>query len=104
MMLFLRPFLGHISLGLAALCLILAGLWQMDKAGAQKWKARAETYRAQLDAISTAKNEQLRTTEGNVLKVESGDPEVRTIVKVIREASNPENCGTPGLTTLREVL
>lgn len=96
----------YASAGLLALCLILATLWQMDKAGAKKWKARAEHYQAELKRISTAKDEQRDTTKRNVDSAEREIIRVETVIRPLESKPIGENleCRTPDLEQWRGVL
>lgn len=60
--------------------------------------------RAELKAISDAKNEQKKITKGNIDEAEKGEQDARPIVKIIREAPIPPNCQTPGLEILRNEI
>ena len=48
----LRPLLGYISLGLAALCLILFALLQMERAHSSKVEKRAQYYQSEIRRIT----------------------------------------------------
>lgn len=92
----IRPFMGHLSLGLAALCLVLFGLWQMDKQGAKKWKARAEFYQGELARISDTKNEQAEVTTKTIERVRIVEREAgRQAEKVENAPVTPGVCETP---------
>ena len=103
MLTLLRPFMGYVSLGLLITAALFFGLYRMEARHADKLRERNVALQSELTRISTEKDEQRETSEGNVRKVED-DSKVRTIVKIIREAPNPEQCGTPGLETLRDAL
>lgn len=102
----LRPLLGYISLGLGAACLLLFAMYSLEKRGAQKWKGRAEYYHAELQRISTAKDEQRKETERRIAEAER---QVRVVERVIRPleskpiGENPK-CETPDIDQWREVL
>jgi hypothetical protein len=87
--------IGYASLGLVIVSLFVA--LKLERAHSAKLSA-------QLHAITSAQKQQKRTTERTVREVVEGQERVKTIVKTIHDAPNPEGCRTPGLETLRNVL
>lgn len=105
---FLLAVLRHWKLvGMGLLVLLLAV--QTARLGAannraDRLKIDNNELRAELKAISEAKNRQQKETERNIDEAEKGEQEAAPIVKIIREAPIPENCGTPGLEILRNEI
>lgn len=94
----------YTSFGLLALCLILAGLWQYEKSGAKKWKARAGYYRSELARISDTKDRQREETGKNIAEAEKQIVFVDRVVTRLESRPLPGNCVTPDLESWREVL
>ena len=105
--------LSRIQIGLAVIAFLAAllviqtvriegfKLWPVSVKG---YKARLAETRTQLEQISTARNEQKQTSAKTVREVIEGQDKVRTVVKVIHDAPNPEECRTPALDVLRNEL
>jgi hypothetical protein len=93
-----------IALGLAGLCIILWFQRNDARSDAARWQKQDAAHVAELQRISTKKNEQGRTSEKTVTQVVQGQDRVRTVVKTIHDAPNPPDCRTPGLSNLRNVL
>ena len=94
-------------IGLGIVCLLLAV--QTVRLGhrtnqLERQKIANNELRAELKAISDAKNEQKEITKDTIKDAEKGERDVQPIVKIIREAPLPENCGTPGLEILRNEI
>lgn len=94
----------YTSAGLLALSLILAALWQMDKAGAQKWKDRAGYYQSELARISDTKNAQREETGKNIAEAEKQIVYVDRVVREIENRPLPGNCETPDIGEWRNIL
>jgi hypothetical protein len=121
---FLLPLLGYAKSGLGSALAFLKGLnpWQIACLGlalfalvqhfeivsarhtAAKWQKQYEAVKAQLDSVSSKRNEQKQTSEKTVTQVVQGQERVKTVVKTIHDAPNPPDCKTPGLDNLRNVL
>lgn len=100
----LRPFTGYIMGGMLFVILALGVALKIERVHSHKLAERNAVLTAKLEEISTKRNEQARRSDETVGKVVKGDPVVRTIVRTIREAPNPEGCRTPALDSLRNVL
>lgn len=101
----------YLSAGLFVVVIILSIALGMEKRSSAKKSVqlynqslRINALQADLDRISAAKNNQKETSQRNVEKVTKQNPTVRTIVRTIKEAPNPNQCATPALDTLRDVL
>ena len=92
-----RSFWQLACMGLAAFALVQ----HFQLAGERRHSAKLQ---AQLTKIEDAGKQQKRTTERTVREVVEGQERVKTIVKTIHDAPNPEGCATPGLDLLRNVL
>jgi hypothetical protein len=93
-----------VSIGLAGLCILLWFQRNDARSDAARWQKQDAAHVAELKRITAAKSAQKQTTDKNVAKVIEGQRVVQKIVQVIHDAPNPPDCGTPGLSTLREVL
>lgn len=71
---------------------------------ARKVEAQLAKAADALNRITTARNEQRRTSETTVTRVIQGQDRVRTIVKTIHDAPNPPDCKTPALDQARNAL
>ena len=85
------------------------GIWPLKIPGLQdKYDTAVRKLgeaRAELERISTTKNEQRETTKQNVEKADKGDRKAREIADKIREAPIvPGKCETPGLDLLRNEI
>lgn len=67
-------------------------------------KAELSEARAELAGISTAKNEQARTTERTIAKANESQRQAKVITRIIHDAPLPADCGTPALDVARSVL
>ena len=91
----------------ALLCLALAVQTVRLSAAnnrADRIQVNLNEARAELKAISTARNEQAETTRGNVERAEKNEREGKKIADEIREAPIPPDCQTPGLDIMRNEL
>lgn len=91
--------LGYCALGLLVAGLIVA--LSLERRHSRKLSERNAYLVSELQRITTAKDEQRKTSERTVREVIEGPERVRTIVRTIREAPNPEGCATPSLDVLR---
>lgn len=91
--------LGYCALGLLVAALIVA--LSLERRHSRRLTERNAYLVSELQRITTAKDEQKRTSERTVREVIEGPERVRTVVRTIRKAPNPEGCRTPGLETLR---
>jgi hypothetical protein len=87
-------------IGLSALAFAILALFAHDRIMTEQ----NGKLKAQLHAITSAQKQQKRTTERTVREVVEGQERVKTIVRVIHDAPNPEGCRTPALDELRRVL
>jgi hypothetical protein len=85
----------YASIGLAALCLILFAMYSIEKRGAQKWKARADAHHAELQRISSAKDEQKVITRDRIVVAERVVKQADDRAKRIEAAPLPGQCKTP---------
>lgn len=99
-----RSFWQLASLALAAVCLLL--IYQRNDARHDRdsYKTQRDYYVGELKRITSARDEQRKTSERTVREVVEGQEKVRTVVKTIHDAPNPEGCRTPALDELRRVL
>lgn len=93
-----------VCLGLAVFCIAQHFMLVGERRHSAKVEQQLAKANEQLQRISTKRNEQHDVTEHNVEKVVRGDPLVKTVVKTIHDAPNPEGCRTPALDQLRDVL
>lgn len=101
----------YVSGGLLFLCLVLGGSLYLEKRASAKkdtqLEKQGETIRgqeAELVRLSTEKDNQGKVTVRTVERVVKGDPEVKVLTKVIREAPIEADCKTPALDILRNSL
>ena len=87
--------MSYVSLGLAGACVLLFGLWQMDKAGARKWKARAEYYHSELTRISTERDEQKAETDRRIGETRIIYRDVEGPARGVEGTPTAPNCATP---------
>ena len=90
-----------LCLALACVCIFTHFELVSARHSAARWEKQASGLQAQLNSISNAKNVQHEVTTRTVEKVVQGQRQVQTIVRVIHDAPNPPDCGTPALDTLR---
>jgi hypothetical protein len=91
----IRPLLGHLSLGLAALCLVLGALWQYERAHSAKVEKRAELYRSELKRISTTQNKQRETTTRTIERVRVVERDADKRASRVENAPVTGQCATP---------
>lgn len=93
-----------IALGLAVFALVQHFQLAGERRHSAKVEAQLAKVTAQLQRISTARNDQRVVTQRTVAQVTQGQERVRTVVKAIHDAPNPPDCRTPALDQLRNVL
>ena len=87
-----QKILGGVMLGLI---LLLALGWQIEKRRAGKLQGQVISLSAELQRISTAKNEQKAETSVNIAKAEKGQKRAETLAKRIEAAPVSGQCKTP---------
>jgi hypothetical protein len=96
-------FLSHLkfwqAVCLGLLCVIVAQHFTLagERRHAAKVEAQLAKSQAELQRITTARNEQKQTSERTVTQVLQGQDRVRTVVRTIHDAPNPPDCRTPEL-------
>lgn len=94
-----------VGIGLLALLLVVQTVRLGHRSNQlERAKIANNELRAELKAISDAKNRQAETTKRNVEQAEKGEREAKPIADKIREAPIPQNCATPGLDILRNEI
>ena len=93
------PGIGLIQqiVGGVVLAIILAlsiALWAADRR-ADKWEAQAQKLSRALKRISTAKDEQRKTTSVNIVKAGEGGKAADQVARRIEAAPLPGQCKTP---------
>lgn len=96
----------YASGGLALLALVLFILWKAEARHADKLEDRVAYYRAELQRISTAKDEQKATTAKNIRKAQEKVRVVERVVTKLESRPIPPSaaCVTPDLEEWRAVL
>jgi uncharacterized protein HemX len=94
--------------GIAVLLAIALGIsiiaLKAEQRHSGKLQVRIGELTAQLEAISIAKNEQVKTTDRNIAKANKGQAEAKVVTRIIHDAPLPANCETPALDTAKAVL
>jgi hypothetical protein len=93
-----------VSIGLLLWSLLL--LYQRNDARHDRdsYRSQRDYWKGEVVRITSARDRQRSVTEKNVRVVEQGPERVRTVIKEIHDAPNPEGCRTPALDELRRVL
>lgn len=91
----LNPFLKYVTGGLAILCLVLGIALKVERAHSAKQATQIAKLVAQLDAISTKKNEQKAETQTRIVTVTKTIYDADGRAKVIEAEPLPGECKTP---------
>jgi hypothetical protein len=101
----LRRYWKLIGFGILAMLLaVQTARLSHAKGDLEREKINNNELRAELKAISDAKNRQKAETGRNIAKAEKGERDAAPIVKIIREAPIGPNCSTPGIDILRNEI
>jgi hypothetical protein len=84
----------YVSGGLLIACLILGGLWQMEKRGHRKANERIVELSAKLEAISTTQNNQRVATKDRIVIADRSNKEADDKARRVEKAPVPLECKT----------
>lgn len=94
---------GIMGLLLIALAVSMIAL-KLEKRHSAKQQAQIVTLSAELQRISTARDEQHKATDTSIAKANDGIKAVQPVKHRLETAPIPANCKTPGIEAAREVL
>lgn len=91
----LSPVLKYIAGGLGAIALMLGLALHFERKGHEKTRLQNAALQAELQRITTARDEQGKTSTRTVERVVKGDPVIIRQVERVEAAPLPGQCRTP---------